>query len=163
MSGDVVDVKVDTSSVDLKLDEMPGAVRTAVLDAVIADGAALTDLARTRAETLLQVRTGKFVSRIRFGLRRSKNRITGRVYSTAKTANLFEWGGTTPPHEIAPDSAKALLLQMRGGSRFAAHVHHPGGYYKRLEIIHGAFDQMKPEIQAALEGAANAAAARASA
>ena len=162
MAGDVVDVKVDASRINLKLEEFPEDVRRELLFAIEIEGGALVDRARARAEELLQVRTGKFVGRIRFGLKRSKNSLFGRVFSSDPRANLFEWGGTTGAHEIEPKNARALLLQMRGGTVFAARVQHPGGRYKRLQIIHGAFDEMKPEIQAALEGAVSGAAARVS-
>jgi hypothetical protein len=155
------DIRVNASKVNLKLEEMPEEVREAVLQAVLALGGPLADLARSRAEQLLQVRTGKFLGHIKFGLRRhSKNNITGRVYSSAKTANLFEWGGTTPAHDIVPKNARALVLNMRGGKVFAGRVHHPGGKYKALQIIHGAFDEMKPAIQASLESAVKEAVAR---
>ena len=159
MAGDV-GMKVDASRVNLKLEQMPEDLRAAILAAVLELGGPLVDLARSRAEELLQVRTGKFVSRIRFGLKRRKNSVFGRVFSSAKTANLFEWGGKTGAHEILPDKAKALLI---GGKQFAARVQHPGGHYQRLQIIHGAFDKMKPQIQTELEGAVAGAVERANA
>jgi hypothetical protein len=162
MPADIVEVKVNASKVDLKLEEFPEDVRRELLYEIELLGGELVDRARGRAEELLQVRTGKFVGRIRFGLKRSKNSLFGRVFSSDVRANLFEWGGTTPPHEIAPNKARALLLQMQGGTAFAARVHHPGGKYKRLQIIHGAFDEMKPQIQAGLEDVVAGAAARAS-
>jgi hypothetical protein len=153
-----ISVKVDASRINLKLEQMPEDVRRELLFTIIIDGGNLVDLARGRAEELLQVKTGKFVGRIRFGLRRSKNSISGRVFSTDPRANLFEWGGKTGAHDILPNKAKALLI---GGDRFAARVHHPGGQYKRLEIIHGAFEQMKLAIESDMEAAVERAAARA--
>lgn len=155
-----LDVRVNASRINLKLDEMPEAVRAELLDVIVTEGGALADLARSRAQELLQVRTGKFVRRIRFGVRQRKNRITGRVYSSDPRAHLFEWGGHTKPHEIAPDGARALLLQVRGGSKFAARVHHPGGQYAARNIIHGAFDERKTGIQASMEAAVNSAVER---
>lgn len=150
MADNVVDVKINASTVNLRLEQFPDDVRRELLYTIELTGGQLVDLARSRAESLLAVRTGNFVGRIRFGLKRKKNSLYGRVFSSAKTANLFEWGGKTGAHEILPDKAKALLI---AGSKFAARVHHPGGHYKRLEIIHGAFDQMKPQIKAGLEDA----------
>src|ERR1700728_800462 len=110
--------------------------------------------ARSKASgDLLQVRTGKFVRSIKAGIRTGKTSVTGRVYSNDPRAQLFEFGGTTPPHDIAPKNAKALLLQMRGGTVFAASVHHPGGKYEARNIIHSAFDEMKAEIVDSLERA----------
>jgi hypothetical protein len=158
MTGEI-EVKVDASRINLKLEQMPEDVRRELLFAIELDGGKVVDLARSRAEELLQVRTGKFVSRIRFGIKRGKNSMFGRVFSSDPRANLFEWGGKTGAHDILPDKAKALLI---GGNKFASIVHHPGGTYKRLEIIHGAFDTMKDQIQTDLEGAVQNAAARAS-
>ena len=155
-----IDIKVDASRINLKLEEMPEDVRRELLFAIIVDGGKVVDLARSRAEELLQTKTGKFVSRIRFGLRRSKNSLFGRVFSTDPRANIFEWGGKTGAHDILPDKAKALMLP---GGKFAAIVHHPGGKYKRLEIIHGAFASMKGQIETDLGDAVKNAAARASA
>jgi hypothetical protein len=153
-AGDILTVKVNTSKIDLRLDQMPGDVRAALAEAIEVEGQALLVVARERASTLLQVRTGRFVRHIKFGERRGKNKIAGRVYSADRRAKLFEWGGHTPAHEIKPRGARALLLHMRGGgTRFAAGVHHPGGTYKRLQIIHGAFDQMKGRIDEALQEA----------
>ena len=91
-----------------------------------------------------------------------KNSITGRVYSKDVRAHLFEFGGTTPPHDIEPKNARALLLQMRGGNVFAASVHHPGGVYEARNIIHSAFDEMRAEIVESLEKAVLDVAGRAS-
>jgi len=158
MADDIVSVKVNASRVNLRLEEMPDDVRRELFYEIAILGGELVDKARARAEELLQVKTGKFVGRIRFGLKRRKNSLTGRVFSSDPRANLFEWGGKTGAHEILPDKAKALLIS---GGKFAARVHHPGGKYKRLEIIHGAFDEMKPKIVSGLEATVNDAAARA--
>lgn len=156
----MAEIKVDASRINLKLEQMPDDVRAALLDAIISQGGELVDLARSRAGELLQVHTGKFIARIRFGLRRSKNRLTGRVYTTDPAAPILEFGGQTKPHEILPNKARALPI---GGGRFAARVQHPGGHYEPRKIIMGAFDERKEPIAAALENAADGAAARASA
>lgn len=156
---EVVTVKVNASHVDLKLAALPNEVRAAVTETALTLVGELADLARERAETLLAVRTGRFVASIKEGLRQGENSVTARVFSYAKTANLFEWGGKTGAHEILPDKVKALALP---GGKFAARVQHPGGNYERRSIIHGAFAQLKPEIVSELEAAANEAAARAS-
>jgi hypothetical protein len=157
VSDEVVSVKIDASRVNLKLEELPQELREAILSAVVSYGGSLVDEARSRAETLLQVKTGKFVSRIRFALSQRKNSIVGRVYSTDPRANLFEWGGRTGPHEILPDKAQALKVMLGGKNFFFAGVHHPGGNYAPRDIIHGAFDPTKSEFAASLEAAADEA------
>lgn len=157
---DEVSVQIDASRVNLKLEQIPDDARAAIVDAIIDFGGRLVDLSRARAETLLQVKSGKFVSRIRFALRHRKNSIAGRVYSSDPRANLFEWGGKTGAHEILPNKAQALMFVFNGKASFFAGVHHPGGTYAARKIIHGAFDPMKSQISAALEGAVGEAVAK---
>ncbi len=157
------DVQVDASRANLRLEEMSPEVRDALIVAVTLAAGELEGSARSKASgDLLQVRTGKFVKSIKAGVSTGKNSITGRVYSKDVRAHLFEFGGTTPPHDIEPKNAKALLLQMRGGNVFAASVHHPGGVYEARNIIHSAFDEMRAEIVENLEKAVLDAAGRAS-
>lgn len=157
------DVQVDASRATLRLEEMSPEVRDALIVAVTLAAGELEGSARSKASgDLLQVRTGKFVKSIKAGVRTSGNRITGRVYSKDPRAGLFEYGGTTPPHEIAPKNAQALLMQVRGGSVFAARVQHPGGKYQARHIIHSAFDEMKTDIVANMEQAVEGASASAS-
>lgn len=147
-------VQVDASRANLRLEEMPEEVRDALIVAVTLAAGELEGAAQSKASgDLLQVRTGKFVRSIKAGVRTGKNSVTGRVYSNDVRAHLFEFGGTTPPHEIAPKNAKALLLQMRGGTVFATSVHHPGSRYEARNIIHSAFDEMKSAIVEDLERA----------
>jgi len=158
-----LNVEVDASKANLRLQEMPVDARDNLIVAVTLLTGELQGAARSKASgDLLQVRRGKFVKSIKAGVRTAKNSITGRVYSKDVRAHLFEYGGKTPAHDIEPKNAKALLLQMRGGTLFAARVHHPGGVYQALEIIHSAFDEMKPEIVANLEKAVHEAASKAS-
>jgi len=148
------DVQVDASRANLRLEEMPEEVRDALIVAVTLAAGELEGAAQSKASgDLLQVRTGRFVRSIKAGIRTGKTSVTGRVYSNDPRARLFEFGGTTPPHDIAPKNTKALLLKMRGGTVFAASVHHPGGKYEARNIIYSAFDEMKPEIVENLERA----------
>lgn len=149
-----VDIKVDASRVNLKLEQLPADTRDALTAKVFVDAALLAQAAAHRAP----VRTGKFERSIKPRVTVRANSVTGRVFTHDPRANLFEWGGKTGAHEILPDKAKALLI---GGQRFAARVHHPGGTYKALQVIHGAFDEMKSQIEADLESAVAGAVAKA--
>ena len=147
-------VQVDASKINVRLEEMPPQVRAALTVAVFTAAGELAGLAQSKASgELLQVRTGKFARSIKPWIRTKENSVQGGVRSRDPRANLFEWGGTTPPHDIAPKNAKALLLQVRTGKVFAGRVHHPGGKYEPRRIIHSAFDEMKPQIEASLEEA----------
>ena len=159
---DIVDIHVDSSRLNLKLERLPPEVRDALLATIFIETGILAGKAAERAADVMQVRTGKFVRRIRpWAKARGENRVYGGVQIRDPRANLFEWGGTTPAHDIAAKNARALVMQMRGGKVFAGRVHHPGGKYKALTILHTPFGEMKPEIQAALERAVDGAVERA--
>lgn len=152
------EIKVDSSKLDLRLGKLQPAVHDALVVAVTLDAGELQGRAQSKASgDLLQVRSGKFVKSIKAGIRQSADRVTGRVYSRDPRAHLFEYGGKTKPHVIEPTAARALLLQVRGGTRFAARVQHPGGKYDARQIIHSAFGEMKAGIAEDLVNAARGA------
>jgi hypothetical protein len=151
---DIVDVQINASRLNLKLEQMPADVRDALTAAVFIDAGLVARDAQDRAPK----RTGKFARSIRPRIRVTDNRVTGNVSTRDPRANLFEYGGKTKAHEILPDKAKALMLP---GGKFAARVEHPGGKYAALNIVHGAFQEMQRQIQADLEKAVRDAAARA--
>lgn len=160
---DAFKVEVNASKANLRLQQMTPEAKDALILAVTLAAGELQGAAQSNASgALLQVRRGKFVKSIKAGIRTGGNSVTGRVYSKDVRAHLFEYGGNTPAHDIAPKTAKALLLRMRGADGFAALVHHPGGAYAARNIIHSAFDEMRPEIIEQLEAAVTGAADRAS-
>ena len=148
-------VKVDASRINLKLDRMPAAVRDALTAVVFIDAGEVARAAQSRAP----FKTGKFARSIKPHITVRENSVTGRVSTHDVRANLFEWGGKTGAHDILPNKAKALMLP---GGKFAAIVHHPGGKYAALNIIHGAFEAMEGKIESDMENAVKNAAARAS-
>ena len=147
-------VKVNASRATLKLERMPEDVRDALTAAVFIDAGLLAAAAQARAPVV----TGKFARSIKPRISVREKSITGTVRTRDPRANLFEWGGKTAAHDILPDKAKALLLP---GGKFAAVVHHPGGKYAALNIVHGAFAQMQSQIVDDLEKAVATAAERA--
>jgi hypothetical protein len=162
MADPIISVHVDSSRLNLKLDKLAPEVRDALLATIFIETGILAGRAQARAEERLQMRTGKFLRKIRpWAKARGENRVYGGVDIRDPRANLFEWGGTTPPHEITPDSAKALRMKMAGGEVFAKRVMHPGGKYDARTILHTPFGEMKPEIEEALYNAVETAAQRA--
>lgn len=119
--------------------------------------------------TVLQARTGKYVGAIKGRVKRTKTGVYAQAYSRDPRAALFEFGGKTAPHEIAPRSAKALLLQTVAGQTFASVVHHPGGDYGRsstgvgkgsqgrYSVIFRAYNGMRSAIFKGLHDAATGA------
>jgi hypothetical protein len=144
----IVDIELNSSKLNLRLDEMPGRVHDALLLETTLEAGELQGDARSNAESLLAQHSGKFVDHIKAGVRQTPHSVTGRVYSNDPTAALFEWGGHTSPHEIDPNTAHALrFLNRQGATAFAASVHHPGGRYDALQIIHSAFRETETEIK----------------
>jgi hypothetical protein len=152
-----VKVYVDAQEVKLKLTELP----PKALDA--AEGAAneLEQELLSRAQGLasgavLQVRSGKYLAAIKGDVSRTTETVKGRVYSRDPRVDLFEYGGSTGPHDIEASNAQALVLQVRGGTIFRKSVHHPGGDYGRsalgagsrgkYSVLFTALDAMRAEI-----------------
>ena len=158
----VGEVEVNYSRANLRLRSLSPRVRERLYLAVSVEAVKLKELAQSRAEQRLQMRTGKFLRGIKSRVVEKDNSITGRVTSSGKTAALFEYGGTTPPHYIEAKDADALLLQVRSGLIFRSSVLHPGGKYEALQIVHSAFGEMKPQIVQDMNDAVSGACAEAS-
>jgi hypothetical protein len=148
-------VKIDASRINLKLERMPAEVRDALTAVVFVDAGLVARAAQERAP----LKTGKFARSIKPRITVRENSVTGRVSTHDPRANLFEWGGKTGAHDILPNKAKALLI---AGNKFASIVHHPGGKYAALNIVHGALEGMAGQIETDLEDAVKNAAERAS-
>ena len=148
-------VQVDHSKLDLRLGKLEPAVHDALLVAVTLDAGELQGRVESLVSgELVQIRTGKFVKSIKVSVRQSANRVTGRVYSKDPVAHILEGGARIPPHRIDPSAAHALLLQVRSGQVFAAHVQSPGAKIGPRWIFRQAFDEMKPTIESDLRQAA---------
>lgn len=72
-------------------------------------------------------------------------------------AALLEHGGTTPPHDIVPVKAHALVFAGVGGVRFARIVHHPGSRVAARSYLSGALASLESEIVGQLKAAVFAA------
>lgn len=140
-------VKVNASSTTLRLNELPARLRAGLLNAVQILDAELLSVARAKAGgDLVQVHTGKYLASIKGDVRNTENRISGIVYSDAPQADILEFGGTIPFHEILPNVAKALAFMMGGGQVFAAGVAMPDVVIKKRGPLHSALYQMHQKI-----------------
>ena len=160
-----VKVRVDASKTRLRFDRLPRDVLKRISAEALNFEEELVGRAKGLASgTVLQVKTGKYLSHIKGSVRERASGVYGRVWINDVKAHLFEFGGRTGPHDIEPDSAQALLLQIAGGKVFAAKVHHPGGDYGResfgvgsqgkYSVVQVAYNQMRSEIFTRLYGAA---------
>lgn len=133
---------------------MPSAVRARLrTTAEILDQELLAAARARAAGGVLRERSGSFVASIKGSVRSSDRSVSGRVYTRDERAKLFEYGGTTPGHDILPTSAMALAFVMGSAQVFAAHVHRPEAHYDARHVIGGAFSDMKGDIEAELRGA----------
>ena len=163
-----VRVYVDAVKVRLRFQELGPDALDRLDNAAASLESELVDRARDKASgAVLQVRTGKYVANILGQVRRTKQGVSGKVFSKDERADLFEFGGKTHIRDIVPNTAQAMLLQVAGGKVFAKHVLFPGGDYGRTAIgsgsrgkystIFAAFDEMRAEIFTRMRDAATGA------
>jgi hypothetical protein len=153
-------VSVKSSKVTVKFEQLPDEIRGELRTTVDALDAELLSLTRSRAASLFKVRSGAYVASFRGSVRQSASRISGSVHSHARQAQIFEWGGTVPAHDILPDRAQALAFMMSAGQVFAAIVHHPAFSIAGEQVAHGALEDMQATIVSEISGTVREAVAR---
>jgi hypothetical protein len=74
-------------------------------------------------------------------------------------AHILEYGAHLVAHEILPNAKKAMLFELGGGAGdvLTKHVNFPGGEIAPRNILTGPFQALKPQIEAAIAGAADTA------
>ena len=149
----VIDVKVDTSKVRLRLDVMPDRVREALRDIT----RTLANELLARVQSLTPVKTGLLEASERAVVRVSKTRVSGTV-NVSKSAKgqrgiaaILEGGADVPAHEILPDAKSALSFVVNGKQAFAAVVHHPADKVPASRMFEQAFGEMEGEIVSEME------------
>ena len=80
--------------------------------------------AKENAQTMFQVRSGRYLKSIRKSVRSSQNSVVARVYSNDPKAHLLERG--VKPHEIRAVNATELAFFSFLGLTFRRVVKHPG-------------------------------------
>ena len=132
---------------------------------------------------VLKVRTGNLRRSITYKVDMvPEQSVTGIVGTNSIYAGIHEFGGKTPPHEIRPKYAKALMFGIglagatskmgrylksgkarktiqaalnSGNARFAKVVHHPGSKIPMRSFLRAALDQLRPQIKVALLNSVN--------
>lgn len=140
---------IDTDAGEIALDI--ASITPRVHDALVAEERILEDrvLARARqlAATLRKVRTGSYVASIQGQLDDDVSGVIARVYSGLPAANILEYGGVIPAHDIVPVDTKALhFAAFLRGDVFAARVHSPGATIKGKPVLHRALAEMQTQI-----------------
>jgi len=105
---------------------------------------------------MLNARTGRLASAVERRVEAKGGGIVGEVFvnDSVPYAAILERGGSTPPHDIVPDKAKALAFAMGGKHVFARVVHHPGSRFPAHPYLASALNDESDEIAAALKLAA---------
>jgi phage gpG-like protein len=109
---------------------------------------------------MLNARTGRLASAVERIVEVKGGSISGEVFvnDSVRYAAILEHGGSTPPHDIVPDKAKALAFAAGGRSVFARAVHHPGSRFPARPYLASALSDEADKIAAALKLAAITAA-----
>jgi phage gpG-like protein len=109
---------------------------------------------------MLNARIGRLASAVERIVEVKGGSISGEVFvnDSVRYAAILEHGGSTPPHDIVPDKAKALAFAAGGRSVFARVVHHPGSRFPARPYLASALSDEADEIAAALKLAAITAA-----
>jgi phage gpG-like protein len=97
---------------------------------------------------VLNQRSGNLARSIQEEVTSTALSVTGRVFSAGdvKYAAIHEYGGTTPPHDIVPDKAKALAFMIGGKQVFAKVVHHPGSKMPERSFLRSTLADWKERI-----------------
>ncbi len=140
-------IDIDAGEVALDI----ASITPRVHDALLAEERILEDrvLARAKqlAATLRKVRTGSYVDSIQGRLDDDVSGVIARVYSGLLAANILEYGGTIPAHDIVPVDARALHFSaFLRGDVFAARVHFPGAAIKGKPVLHRALAELQTVI-----------------
>lgn len=87
--------------------------------------------------TVLNAVTGKLRASIYARVYPSQTKVTMSVGSRGDVpyAAIFEFGGSTGPHDIYPSRAAVLSFVQGGKRRFANYVHHPGSKFSEHSYL----------------------------
>jgi len=155
-------VTLDAEALSAGLDRLPSQVSAAVEAKMTA---AVAELQRHVIDDklhgqMLNARTGRLASAVERSIEVKDGNIVGAIFvnDSVPYAAILEHGGSTAPHDIVPDKAKALAFAMGGKHVFARVVHHPGSRFPARPYLTSALNDETDEIGAALKSAAITAA-----
>jgi len=135
---------------------VPGRVRNALSRKANALAAELqAKIQQKLAGTVLNARSGALVRSIVTTMDDASANVsvTIAINGDVKYAAIHEFGGTIPPHEIAPDKAKALAFAVGGKQLFAARVNLPAVTMPERSYMRSSLAEMADEIRQGLQDA----------
>ena len=155
-------VTLDTDALSAGLDRLPAQVQAAVEAKVMT---AVTELQRHVVDDklhgqMLKSRSGRLAAAVERVVQVKGDSIEGEVFVTDSVpyAAILERGGSTTPHDIFPDKAKALAFAAGGKHVFARVVHRPGSRFPTRPYLTATLGDDVDAIAATLRSAAIAAA-----
>ena len=150
-------VLVGDREVIARFDEMPRVLRAVLKEKITSLALALESRVKAKLSgPVLHRVTSALYRSIFHTITESGDLIEGRVQSSGdvKYARIHEFGGTTPPHDILPNKAKALAFVINGKQVFAKIVHHPGSRMPERSFLRSSFLEMREEISQTLRAGA---------
>lgn len=155
-------VSLDAEALSAGLDRLSPQVSAAIAAKV---AAATAELQRRVIDDklhgqMLNRRSGRLANAVERTVETKGDSIAGQVFvnDSVRYAAILEHGGSTRPHDIVPDKAKALAFVAGGKQIFARIVHHPGSRFPARPYLASALSDEAGAIGAALKSAAIAAA-----
>ncbi len=107
---------------------------------------------------MLKEITGRYVESFQSKVKVNPKSVVGQVFTKDPRAGVLEWGGHTPPRDIAPKNVKALHFLMGSAEIFAGLVHNPGAQIAPHSVIHSTYLEEKDDVAARLINAGTQAA-----
>jgi hypothetical protein len=152
-------VTVNTGDLSGKLDQLPDVVK----QALVGEATLLTELLfgavkEKAGGDVVKVITGEYLESFQSKVKVNPKSVSGQVFTKDPRAGVLEWGGHTPPRDIAPKNVKALHFLGSSGEVFAGLVHNPGAQIKPHSVLNSTLQEQKDDIQARLTAAGTMAA-----
>lgn len=152
-------ITVNTGNLYDKLDELPQTVKAALVSESRGIAAMLLGIVKGKAGgDMLKVHTGSFLESFQSKVKESAKGVSGQVFTKDPRAGILEYGGHTPPRDIAPKNVRALHFMGTSGEVFAGLVHNPGAQIKPHPVMHSTYVEEKDEVAARLISAGTQAA-----
>lgn len=157
-----VEVRVDTTHLEARIDAMLPSVRAALVKALgplardIASDAQSAALAHIRYEGAKN--PGSYVASIYGDVKEDESRVVGFVRSSHPLAHLLELGFDYKAQDIVPRVATILAFEGDAGTVFRKRVHRDAMRVPAYPAIGPAFQAEEPEIRDVIEQAVRRAA-----
>jgi phage gpG-like protein len=134
---------------------MPERMRQALSDKANAIAAALLDKIQQKlAGGVLNTKSGALAHSLVATIDDASANVTVRIAASGiKYAAIQEYGGTTPPHQIVPDKARALAFAIGGKQVFAARVNLPAVTLPERSYMRSSLAEIADEIRDELSDA----------